>query len=99
MLKQNLSKNSLKSIKETSQRLDMDEEYLIENSLGISKSGFPKIRNEKISGDTATIELKNDLTGKWDQMPFVKENGRWKIDLEKFTEDAVKEFNDNQNKF
>jgi uncharacterized membrane protein YgcG len=39
-------------------------------------------RNEKITGDTATLEIK-DEKGKWDEIPFVKEDGQWKIALDK----------------
>lgn len=51
-------------------------------------------RNEKINGETATLEVKNDKTGKWDTLPFVKENGEWKIALDKFLEDMLKGFSD-----
>lgn len=36
-------------------------------------------RNEKIDGDKATVEAKDDKTDKWDKIPFVRENGQWKI--------------------
>jgi hypothetical protein len=39
-------------------------------------------RNEKITGDTATIEYP-DAQGKWKTMDFVKENGEWKITMPK----------------
>jgi hypothetical protein len=51
---------------------------------------MPETRNEKITGDTATLEVKNDKTNKWDTLPFVKENGEWKIALDKFLEDMMK---------
>jgi spore germination cell wall hydrolase CwlJ-like protein len=51
---------------------------------------IPETRNEKITGDTATLEVKNDKTNKWDTLPFVKENGEWKIALDKFLEDMLK---------
>ncbi len=38
-------------------------------------------RNEKITGDKATVELK-DEKGEWSPMTFVKENGVWKVSLE-----------------
>jgi hypothetical protein len=39
-------------------------------------------RNEAISGDTATVEVK-DEKGNWEKIPFVKEDGKWKIALDK----------------
>src|SRR3982751_5699022 len=38
-----------------------------------------EFRNEKIDGDKATLEVKNSL-GMWETVPFVKEDGVWKID-------------------
>jgi hypothetical protein len=55
---------------------------------------LPETRNEKITGDTATLEVKNEKTGKWDTLPFVKENGEWKIALDKFIEDMLKDLGD-----
>jgi flagellar hook-associated protein FlgK len=54
----------------------------------------PETRNEKITGDTATLEVKNDKTDKWDTLPFVKEDGEWKIALDKFLEDMIKGLGD-----
>ena len=36
-------------------------------------------RNEQIDGDKATVEAKDDKTDKWEKIPFVRENGQWKI--------------------
>lgn len=36
-------------------------------------------KNEKIEGERATIEVKNSF-GVWDTVPFVLEDGIWKID-------------------
>jgi len=38
-----------------------------------------KFRNEKIDGDKATIEVQNSF-GSWDKVPFIREEGVWKID-------------------
>jgi len=37
-------------------------------------------RNEKIDGDKATLEVK-DTYGTWQTVPFVKEDGDWKLDM------------------
>ncbi len=39
-------------------------------------------RNEKINGDKATIEYLDEKGG-WSPMEFVKENGAWKLTIEK----------------
>lgn len=38
-----------------------------------------EFRNEKIDGDKATLEIKNAY-GAWEKLPFVLEDGAWKID-------------------
>jgi flagellar hook-associated protein FlgK len=50
----------------------------------------PEMRNEKIEGDTATLEVKNVKTGEWDTLYFVKETDEWKIALDKSLEEIFK---------
>ena len=38
-----------------------------------------KLRNEKIEGDKATLEVENTF-GTWETVPFIMEGGAWKID-------------------
>jgi Domain of unknown function (DUF4878) len=45
-------------------------------------------RNETITGDTATLEIKSDK-GNWEKLPFVKEDGQWKIALDKAFEQGM----------
>jgi len=43
--------------------------------------GVPETQNEKIDGETATVEVKaND---KWVPMPLVLEDGKWRISFDK----------------
>ncbi|MGD9588474.1 MAG: hypothetical protein AB7Q37_04670 [Pyrinomonadaceae bacterium] len=44
-----------------------------------------KLRNEKIDGDNATLEVENS-TGQWETVPFVLEDGVWKIDKKGFAQ-------------
>jgi hypothetical protein len=44
---------------------------------------LPELRNEKINGNEATLEIKDEKSGRWDTLPFVKEDGQWKIALDK----------------
>lgn len=43
-------------------------------------------RNVKITGDTATIEVRGSKGGTddWSTLPFVKEDGEWKIALDRY---------------
>jgi hypothetical protein len=56
-----------------------------------AKTSEPETRNEKIEGETATLEYKNMATGTWDTIYFVRENGRWKLALDKSMEEILKE--------
>ncbi len=51
---------------------------------------MPETRNEKIDGDKATLEIKNDKTGQFETVPFVKEDGNWKIAFDQMFRDAFK---------
>jgi Domain of unknown function (DUF4878) len=55
-----------------------------------------KLRNEKIDGDKATLEVENSF-GTWETVPFVKEDGVWKIDKKGFA-DRMLEENEKSNK-
>jgi hypothetical protein len=44
---------------------------------------MPETRNEKIDGDTATLEVKDDKKDKWETIHFAKEDGEWKLALDK----------------
>lgn len=55
-----------------------------------------KLKNEKIEGDSATLEVENSA-GKWEIVPFVKEDGEWKIDKKGFAQRMMdKHDKDNQ---
>jgi len=47
-------------------------------------------RNEKVTGDTATLEVKSQ-GDKWDTLYFVKEDGRWKIAFDKGMENSMRD--------
>ena len=49
-----------------------------------------KWRNEKITGETATLEVENAF-GSWETVPFVKEGGVWKIDKKGFAQRLMEE--------
>ena len=78
-----------KTFLETLSADDKDEEY----------KELPEMRNEKIDGDTATLEVKGKSDKEFDTIPFVKEDGSWKIafldeqydkDFEKMSKEAEK---------
>lgn len=55
-----------------------------------------KVRNEKIDGQKATLEVENQI-GIWELVSFVFEEGEWKID-KKTTIDMIRDIEDTTNK-
>ena len=55
-----------------------------------------QFRNEKIEGDRATIEVKNSFES-WDVVPFVREEGVWKLDKQAIAT-KMQQQNDLENK-
>jgi hypothetical protein len=49
-----------------------------------------RLKNEKIDGDIATLEVENAF-GKWETVPFVREGGEWKIDKKGFAQRMMDE--------
>ena len=52
-------------------------------------------RNEKIEGDKATIEMK-DSYNTWNIVPFIRENGKWKIDKQSAADIMMRDFEKQQ---
>lgn len=55
-----------------------------------------KVRNEKIEGEKATLEVENQI-GIWETVSFVFEDGQWKID-KKSTIDMINDIEEINNK-
>ena len=91
-IKKTLSKASLalleKAAKAQNKTLDTG---IAEGFAGGSKTEeMPEARNEKIDGDNATLEIQDTDTKKWETMYFVKEDGEWKVALDKTMEELLK---------
>ena len=52
------------------------------------------LRNEKIEGDRATLEVKNSF-GAWETIPFVREDNEWKIDKKAYADKLELEIEQN----
>jgi hypothetical protein len=92
-MKKTLSKGSItmleKQAKEQNKSLDdmLKDTKFDENDAGDKP---PELRNEKIDGDNATLEIRRTPKGDdWDKLPFVKEDGEWKIAFDKFMEEMM----------
>lgn len=85
-IKNALSKKSLAMLEAFAQmgHKSLDDALKEGNSKPLPSS---ETQNEKITGDTATLDVK-DENGKWVPMPFVKEDGQWKIAFDQYMEKA-----------
>jgi Domain of unknown function (DUF4878) len=82
-VKGTLSKGSLDFLTAEAKKENKTLEAALTESLknaDVPKS-TPEVRNEKIEGDNATIEVKDEKTNSWDTFRFVRENGEWKIKI------------------
>jgi len=94
-IKKGLSKGTVEMLDKLAKEQNKSTDDMLKEAYQNDKGEtFPETRNEKISGDTATLEVKNDKNGKWETLPFVKEDGDWKIALDKFLQDMIKSMGD-----
>ena len=92
-MKQLLSKTSLAMMEASAKEQGKTLDALIQEQLDhpASKTDkMPETRNEKINGDQATLELHNEDVQRWDTMYFVKEDGAWKIALDRTVEEMLR---------
>ena len=98
-MKSLLSKNSLVYIEERARPLKLTLEDVLKKETEVKLQSALETRNEKIEGDTATVEVKNPATGEFDiKYPFVRENGAWKLARDRYIEEELKKANDEINK-
>ncbi len=90
-IKKTLSKSTMKVIEESAKKQNISVNEVLTKAEDPKGKDLPETRNEKIEGDTATLEIKDDITGKFDMMPFVKEDGGWKIALDVYMETKQRE--------
>ncbi len=78
-----MSKDSMEILNAAAAEKKMTMDDLLDKEFFINAAMSSKLgqRNEKITGDKATLELKDDK-GEWSPMTFVKEGGVWKVSLE-----------------
>jgi hypothetical protein len=95
-LKKTLSKGTLEMFEQFAKAqsppktLDEALQTGLASTTNTGSDKMPETRNEKIDGEKATLEVKNDKTGQWETVPFVKEEGDWKIAFDQMFRDAFK---------
>ena len=72
------------------QKVTLDEIVKRETLFGENQKTV-KFRNEKIDGDKATIEMLDSFDS-WNTVPFVREDGVWKIDKQGIANQMMRDF-------
>jgi hypothetical protein len=85
-IKKTLSKGTLAMMETYAGMQKKTLNEVVEN--GLTETTFapklPETRNEKITGELAILEVKNEKTKAWDALPFQKEDGVWKLAIDTF---------------
>jgi hypothetical protein len=80
-VKRSMSKKSLQMIEKSATKENKTVDESLKELIKDAPSTALETRNEKITGEKATIEVKDDKMDKWDTVPLVREDGQWKIAL------------------
>ena len=97
-MKSLLSKGSIKMAQDEAKSKNVPVDEIIQNeTLFSSDQRVVEFRNQKIEGDTATIEIKTS-SGLFDRIPFIKEEGVWKIAKEKYLDEQLKQADEDSKK-
>jgi hypothetical protein len=97
-IKKLLSKETLKLLDEAAQKEKTTPDEFLKKDGNPPFERLPEIRGEMIEGDVAYVNIKNDITDKDEKMPLVKEDGEWKLALDKYIETMKKQFTEEMNK-
>jgi hypothetical protein len=96
-MKKLVSKGTLASLEKSAQVQETTVDELLTRDESVPFQELPETGDEKITGETATVAIRNNATGDWETMPFVREEGAWKIAFDKYTEELIKKLNEQMN--
>ena len=92
-MKKTLSKGSMTMLEKGAKQQNKSVDQAITegfNNPASKTDKIPELRNEKIEGETATLEVQDEQSKKWETVYFVKEDGNWKLALDKTVEEMMK---------
>jgi hypothetical protein len=78
------------------QGVSVDDIVKRETLFGESQKSV-EYRNEKIDGDKATLQVKTQY-GSWETVPFVREDGEWKIDKQGYANQMIQDMDESNRK-
>lgn len=92
-IKSFISLGSIHLITQKAKDEGLSFDQMVKAGDGIPAFETTEIRGEEITGNTASVEIKFEDRDKFDSIPFIKENGKWKIDFDKFFKNVISETN------
>ena len=81
-IKRSMSKKAMEEVAKNSAKENKTVDDSLKDMTKDAPAGMPQMRNEKIEGDKASAEMKDDKMDKWITVYFVKEDGKWKVALD-----------------
>ena len=82
VIKNLVSNGTLQLMEKSAQNQNKSVDEILTADDGAPFNELPEMRDEKINGETATVEIKNAVTKEFEKIPFVRENGEWKLALD-----------------
>lgn len=98
-IKKRLSKETLRLFENTALAEKTTVDELLKKDGGAPMQKLPEMREEKVESETtAYVEVKNDMTGDFEKLPLVKEDGQWKVAIDKYLEAMRQRLTEEMNK-
>ncbi|HEY6186525.1 MAG TPA: hypothetical protein VIW80_02520 [Pyrinomonadaceae bacterium] len=82
-MKKTLSQSTLKYFAEMARAAHKTTDEGLRANAEAMPQQLPETRNEIVNDDAAALEFKDAKTGRWETVEFVKEDGAWKLALDK----------------
>jgi hypothetical protein len=80
-IKANVSKKTMDLAQTVSAKNNTPLEKVYENGFTATTfaESLPEIRDERVNGDMGSVEVWNAKDKRWEDLPFVREDGSWKL--------------------
>jgi hypothetical protein len=80
-IKDQLTKKTNDFAKSAAQRFNKTLEQQLENGFTATtySETLPEIRDERIKGNMGSVEVWNSRESKWEDLPFILEDGKWRL--------------------
>jgi hypothetical protein len=96
-IKKMLSKGTLVLFDNAARSKNTTADEMMKDDSAAPFNKLPEIRRETIVGETATVTVKSEITGNDDNIPFVKEDGEWKVAVDKYQEQTKQGLDEEMN--